>query len=69
MDPQVTIIDEKYILYNGYKYRRLKAKTIKKLSVHEKLNRAVYMKNYRKKQTIKLNEMKALIESIKINHS
>jgi hypothetical protein len=46
---EVTVINDKYILYNGSKYRRLKNKTIKKLNEKEKEKRAIYMKAYRKK--------------------
>ena len=49
---EVTVLDERYILWNGSKYRRLKPKTTKKykykLTVPQKQNRAAYMRGYRR---------------------
>jgi hypothetical protein len=57
MNPEVTIINDKYILYNGSKFRRLKNKTIKKLDEKEKVKRATYMKAYRKKLAWRMKYM------------
>ena len=71
---EVTVINDKYILYNGSKYRRLKNKTIKKLNEKEKEKRAIYMKSYRKKLAWRLKYMQgyceqSLLENQKFNFS
>ena len=47
---EVTIIDDRYITFQGSKYRRLKGRTVQVRRLQDNPKRAQYMREYRKKK-------------------
>ena len=45
----VIIIDDRYIMFEGSKYRRLKGKTVPVRRIQDNPKRAQYMREYRKR--------------------
>ena len=60
----VTIVNENYIIFEGCKYRKMKARISRELTLNEKLARKIYMKEYRRKKLQEYKDFKRIAESI-----
>jgi hypothetical protein len=60
----VTVINATYIIFEGCKYRKLKARIPHELTLDEKIARKIYMKEYRRKKLQEYKNFKRIAESI-----
>jgi hypothetical protein len=60
----VTVINEKYIIFEGCKYRKMKARIPHELTLDEKKARKIYMKEYRRRKLQEYKDFKRIAESI-----